>query len=156
MYNNLPIRDMRVSSMERFTGTVFDNYNHLTRAHVFGCPVYVLDLRLQDNTKIPKWSMRSRCGINLGVSKHHSSTVHLFLNPQTGVISPQYHCIFDDTFSTIWSDGQFDPIVWQFLVQQVDLHHSIQPNSTGNINLPPDFTPFSPEPGNMKQKDVDN
>jgi len=135
MHNNLPIRDMRVSPTERFTGTVFDNYNHLTRAHVFGCPVYVLDPRLQDSKKIPKWSMRSRRGIYLGVSKQHSSTVHLVLNPEIGVISPQYHCIFDDTFRTIWSDGQFDPTVWQFLVQQIDIHHSIQPNSTGNINL---------------------
>jgi hypothetical protein len=155
MHNHLPIRDMRVSPMEKFTGTIFDNYNHLTRAHVFGCPVYVLDPRLQDAKKIPKWSMRSRRGIYLGVSKHHSSTVHLVLNPETGIISPQYHCIFDDSFSTIWSDGQFDPIVWQSLIQQVDLHHSVHPNSTGTINLPPDFIPFSSDISNTTQAEVD-
>jgi hypothetical protein len=98
MHNHLPIRDMRMSPVEKLTGTVFDNYNHLTRAHVFGCPVYALDPRLQDSKKIPKWKMRSRRGIYLGVSKHHSSTVHLVLNPETGAIIPQYHCIFDDTF----------------------------------------------------------
>ena len=49
--------------------------------------------------------MRSRRGIYLGVSKHHSSTINLVLNPEAGVISLQYHCVFDDTFSTVWSDG---------------------------------------------------
>jgi hypothetical protein len=143
MHNHLPTLDMRVSPVERLTNTLFGNYNHLTRAHVFGCPVYVLDPRLQDAKKIPKWSMRSRRGIYLGVSKQHSSTVHLVLNPETGAISPQYHCIFDDTFSTIWSDGQFDPLIWQNLVEQVETHFSLRPDSTGNINLPPDFVPFS-------------
>jgi hypothetical protein len=145
MHNHLPIRDMRFSPIETFTGTTFDNYNHLTRAHVFGCPVYVLDPRLQDSKKIPKWSMRSRRGIYLGVSKQHSSTVHLVLNPETGVISPQYHCIFDDTFSTVWSDGQFDQNLWECLVKQSELHFSVQPNNDGQVILPPDFVPFSPD-----------
>jgi len=143
IHNHLPSLDKRLSPLERLTDTIFDNHNHLTRAHVFGCPVYVLDPRLQDSSTIPKWSMRSRRGIYLGVSKHHSSTVHLVLNPETGVISPQYHCIFDDTFSTIWSDGNFDPTIWQNLVLQAESHFSITPDSNGNVNLPPDFTPFS-------------
>ena len=87
--------------------------------------------------------MRSRRGIYLGVSKHHSSTVHLVLNPETGAISPQYHCIFDDTFSTVWSDGIFDYNVWECLVRTVDRHHSIEPNENGQVTLPPDFIPFS-------------
>jgi hypothetical protein len=154
MHNHLPTLDTRLSPLEKLTGTLFGNYNHLTRAHVFGCPVYVLDPRLQDSKKIPKWSMRSRRGIYLGVSKHHSSTVHLVLNPDTGVISPQYHCIFDDTFSTIWSDGQFDPLIWQCLVEQVESHFSIQPNSTGAVTLPPDFVPFSQDIPNHSQADI--
>ena len=107
---------MRISSTEHFTNTVFPNYNHLTRAHTFGCPVYVLDPRLQDSKKVPKWSVRSRRGIYLGVSKYHSLTVNLVLNPEIGVISPAYHCDFDDTLSTIWYNGQFDPAIWECLV----------------------------------------
>jgi hypothetical protein len=148
LHNNLPIRDMRVSPLEKFTSTIFSNYNHLIRAHTFGCPVYVLDPRLQDSKKIPKWSMRSRRGVYLGVSKHHSSTVHLILNPETGAISPQYHCIFDDTFSTVWSDGQFDHNLWTSLVsaaENTDRHFSLEPNSEGQVILPPDFVPFSPD-----------
>jgi hypothetical protein len=104
MHNHLPIQDKRLSPSELFTGTIFGNYNHLTRAHVFGCPVYVLDPRLQDSKKIPKWPVCSQRGIYFGVRKLHSSTVHLILNPETGAISPQYHCVFDDTFSTVWAD----------------------------------------------------
>ena len=75
--------------------------SHLPRAHVFGCPVYVLDAKLQDNKKIPKWDSRARQGIFVGFSKHHSSTVPLILNPRTQHISPQFHVIFDDDFSTV-------------------------------------------------------
>jgi hypothetical protein len=148
LHNHLPTRDSRISPAELFTNTLFSNHNHLTRAHVFGCPVYVLDPRLQDSKKIPKWSMRSRRGIYLGVSKIHSSTVHLILNPETGVISPQYHCIFDDSFSTVWSDGNFDTNLWNNLVSQVesvDKHFSLEPNRDGTTALPPDFTPFAPD-----------
>jgi hypothetical protein len=145
MHNHLPIRDMRVSPIEKLSGTIFHNYNHLIRAHTFGCPVYVLDPRLQDSKKIPKWKMRSRRGIYLGISKHHSSTVHLILNPETGHISPQYHCIFDDTFSTVWSDGLFDHNIWESLLTQVERHFSIEQNKEGKVTLPPDFTPFSPD-----------
>jgi hypothetical protein len=146
MHNHLPIQGKRLSPSELFTGTIFGNYNHLTRAHVFGCPVYVLDPCLQDSKKIPKWSVCSRRGIYLGVSKLHSYTVHLILNPETGAISPQYHCVFDDTFSTVWADGNFDPNVWENLLQQpnsTEHHHSITPDANGTITLPPDFIPFS-------------
>jgi hypothetical protein len=146
MHNHLPTRDSRISPTELFTNTLFTNYNHLTRAHVFGCPVYVLDPRLQDSKSIPKWTMRSRRGIYLGVSKIHSSTVHLVLNPETGVISPQYHCVFDDTFSTVWSDGNFDKTLWHNLVttvDSIDRHFSLDPNSDGTTPLPPDYVPFS-------------
>ena len=83
--------------------------------------------------------MRSRRGIYLGVSKNHSSTVNLFLKPEIGVISPQYNCVFDDTFSTVWSDGQFDPLLWDYLVQQVDCHFFVEPSSSGQVTLPIDF-----------------
>ena len=117
MHNHLPINNMRISPVEKLTNTIFPHYNHLIRAHTFECPVYILDPHLQDSKKVPKWSMRNRRGIYLGVSTQHSSTVHLILNPESGVISPQYHCVFDDSFSTVFSDGQFDQSLWEGLVQ---------------------------------------
>jgi hypothetical protein len=41
-------------------------HSELTRAHVFGCPVYVLDPWLQDGKKIPKWDSKARQGIFVG------------------------------------------------------------------------------------------
>ena len=76
-------------------------HSPLSRAHVFGCPVYVLDAKLQDGKKIPKWDSRARQGIFVGFSNEHSTLVPLVLNPKTQHISPQYHVIFDDDFATV-------------------------------------------------------
>ena len=147
LWNSMPTRDGLLSPTELLDGTTFPNYHHLQRAHVFGCPVFILDPRLQDSKKIPKWSMRSKRGIYLGVSPFHSSTVHLVLNPSTGSITPQYHLVFDDSFSTVFSNGQFDEAAWLNLLHHGhELHPTIQPDSTGNISLPPDCVPFDAEP----------
>jgi hypothetical protein len=68
--------------------------------HHFGCPTYVLKKELQDQQKIRKWSDRTRVGINLGYSSKHALNVSLVLNLQTGLVSPQYHCQYDDLFET--------------------------------------------------------
>ena len=146
LWNTMPTRDRVVSPMELLSSMAFRNHHHLQRAHVFGCPVFVLDPKLQDSKKIPKWSMRSKRGIYLGVSPFHASTVHLVLNPSTGSITPQYHLVFDDTFSTVFSDGQFDEASWLSLLHHGhELHAAIHPDSTGNITLPPDCVPFDPQ-----------
>ena len=68
--------------------------------HTFGCPVYVLDARLQDagGAGPPKWDPRSRLGIYLGHSPSHAGSVALVLNPRTGLVSPQFHVVIDDDF----------------------------------------------------------
>ena len=67
LWNNMSSRDRIVSPTELLISTAFHNHYHLQCAHVFGCPVFVLDPRLQDSKKIPKWSMRSKQGIYLGL-----------------------------------------------------------------------------------------
>ena len=69
MHNHLPISNMRISLTKSFSKTVFPNYNHLTCAHTFGCPVYNLDPYLQDSKKVPKWSTRGKQGIYPEVSE---------------------------------------------------------------------------------------
>ena len=74
----------------------------LTDQHPWGCPVYVLESKLQGNSKgIPKWEPRSRLGVYLGHSPLHAGSVALVLNPGTGHVSPQYHLVFDDEFFTV-------------------------------------------------------
>lgn len=73
----------------------------ITQFHTFGCPVYNLDPDLQSgNSQKHKWCDRSRIGIFLGVSREHASTVSLVLNPDTGLVSPQFHVKHDERFET--------------------------------------------------------
>jgi len=56
-----------------------------------------------------------------GFSPRHSTTVGRILNPQTGHISPQYHIVVDEHFSTVMSSRfdheLFDGPTWNKLVQ---------------------------------------
>ena len=70
--------------------------------HTFGYPVYILDCRLQLNSKgVSKWEPRSRLGIYVGRPHVRVGSVGLVLDPKTGLVSPQYHVVYDDQFSTV-------------------------------------------------------
>ncbi len=68
--------------------------------HTFACPVFALQNKLAAGNSIPKWSPRARLGLNLGPSPMHARNVYLVLNLSTGLVSPQYHCCFNDFFET--------------------------------------------------------
>jgi len=102
VFNRLPQIDTGLSPDEIWSSTRHA-HEDFRRAHVFGCPVYVLEPKLQDGKKIPKWNPRSCLGMFMGFSALHSSLVQLVLNVRTGKISPQYHVIFDDKFETVAS-----------------------------------------------------
>jgi len=78
----------------------------LRNLHVWGCPSYVLEPKLQDGHKIPKFDPRARRALHLGLSPRHASTAPLVLNLDTGNVSPQFHVVFDDWFSTVDSSEQ--------------------------------------------------
>jgi hypothetical protein len=104
--NHMP-RENNVCPLDILTKTTVPR-TALKELHVWGCPVYVLDPKLQDGDKIPKWNPRSRRALYLGLSPHHAVTVPLVLNLQTGHISPQFHVIFDDLFATVPSGEEED------------------------------------------------
>ena len=66
-------------------------------------PVYVLDRRAQSAGGLgpPKWEPRSRIGVYLGHLPFHSGSVALVFNPSTGRVSPHFHVVFDNSFSTV-------------------------------------------------------
>jgi hypothetical protein len=84
-----------------FTGCTIPRH-HLKDIHVWGCPFYILDPQLQAGQKLPRWEPRSRRGVFMGFSNLHSSEVLLVLNLETGSITPQFHVVFDDLFSTVY------------------------------------------------------
>ena len=90
------------------------DYDELHQAHVWGCPTYTLDYRLQGQI-LPKWEPRARHGVFLGISKNHSSNVPQVLHLSTGAISPQYHIVFDDYFQTVSSTEVDVPQSWEKL-----------------------------------------
>lgn len=121
LWNNMPRKDTGLSPLEVFTQTSDMSANPLQQARVWGCPVFVLDPKLQDGKKLPKWKARSRQGMYLGISASHSSTAGRILNPRTGYVSPQYHVVYDELFATVSSsllgdDDYFDPQTWDTLV----------------------------------------
>jgi hypothetical protein len=105
LYNRLPNGVTGLSPMEIFTGTHSD-HRDLLCTHVWGCPAYVLDPKLQDGKKIPKWNCQARQGQFLGFSNKNSLLVATVCHLTTGFVSPQFHVVFDDHFHTVYGDGE--------------------------------------------------
>ena len=62
LYNHMPNRTLGWRSpMEVFTGRRAD-HKELLRTHVWGCPAFVLNPKLQDDKKIAKFNRRARLG----------------------------------------------------------------------------------------------
>jgi hypothetical protein len=101
LFNRTPSLGSGFSPLERLTQRRSD-HKDLLRCHVWGAPVYVLDPRLGDGKKIPKFAQRARCAQFLGFSDEHSSTVGLVRHLVTGNISAQYHVVYDDRFETVF------------------------------------------------------
>jgi hypothetical protein len=105
LYNRLPNGVTGLSPMEILTSTHLD-HRDLLRTHVWGCPVYVLDPKLQDGNKIPKWNCWARQGQLLGFSDEHSLLVATVCHLTTVFVSPQFHVVFDDHYHTVYGDGE--------------------------------------------------
>ncbi len=128
---------------------------NLSHFQPFGCPVFVLHNKMQAGKKLPKWEVRSRMGVYLGMSMQHARSVALILNLKTGHVSPQFvHVTFDPKFETVrQSLGNLSPpSEWQKICgfttstsskDQGFKHH--QQDQMGQSNLP--FMEFDLEPG---------
>eukprot|EP00980_Cylindrotheca_fusiformis_P004423 scaffold945_cov82-Cylindrotheca_fusiformis.AAC.8 len=68
IWNHLPRRDSLIAPIEILSQSRFPTHDILHRLHVWGCPTYVLDPKLQDGKKLPKWKPRARRGMYLGGS----------------------------------------------------------------------------------------
>ena len=109
LWNKLPKRDGSNSPEEIFYSTKSD-YSAIREAKCWGCPAYVLDPKIQDGKKLPRWSPRSKLGQFLGRSKNHAGTVGLIRNLNTGKISPQFHVVYDNHFTTVDSVTNLDNV----------------------------------------------
>ncbi len=115
LYNHIPNPQSGLSPMEIWSSSK-SSYSAITHAQTWGCPVYVLQPKLQDGQKIPKWEPRSRRGQFVGVSALHASSVGLIRNLRTNNISPQFHIVYDSHFETVHSSDTTPPPVWDELI----------------------------------------
>ena len=100
LHNHVPRTDTGISPHDLFTRVRWEQ-RKFHDLHVRGCPVYVLQKSIADGKKLPCWKPKStRCQL-MGLSNRHATSVPLVLYPVTGYITPQFHVVFDDWFSTI-------------------------------------------------------
>ena len=126
-----------VSPIELFSQV--DVAPKVKHSHTFGSPVYVLRTKLQTAGKsVPKWEEKARIGIFLGFSPRHSRKVALVLSLETGHLSPQFHCKFDDFFETMRpSAGNKAPASqWQAKTGFVMSKDKASSGDTGDIASP--------------------
>ena len=111
IYNNTPslLHDHHDTPIQMLSGSDIEiNQKHYK---TFGCPVFVLNSKLQEGKPFPKWDQRARVGIYLGPSPSHNKNVALVLDRKTGLVSPQFHVLFDNDFQTV-KDDQYESL-WQ-------------------------------------------
>ena len=109
LWNRLPRGKSGLSPSELYFDTK-SVYQELHAAKVWGCPAYVLDPRIQDGKKIPRWNPRSKMGQFLGRSDEHAGSIGLIRNLKTGAVSTQFHVVYDNHFSTVTSDWTADNV----------------------------------------------
>jgi hypothetical protein len=99
--------------------------------------VYVLEAKLQNDQKLPKWNRRARLGQFVGFSDEHSSLVANVWHLTTGYISPLFRVVFDDLFETVNCIGVDDRVVKSIcngLIQRnQELYAEDELNEAGNI-----------------------
>ena len=114
VYSQIPNMHSGLSGIEILSRSRFEPVSEtLSNYHFWGCPTYVLEPTFHNpRVKIPKWDPRSRIGVNMGFNKMHSTESGLVLKLLTGSISPQYHVVFDEMFSTVTNSTAAYPEVW--------------------------------------------
>lgn len=100
LYNRTPKMDTCYSPLELLTCRRSD-HRDLLRSKVWGCPCYVLEAKLQDGHKLPKFSRRSRIGQFMGMSPEHSSLIGRVRSLRTGSITNQFHVVYDERFESV-------------------------------------------------------
>ena len=112
------------------------------------CPVYILDAANQSGAiGTPKWEPRSHTGIYLGHSPCHAGSVSLVLNLKSGLVSPQFHVVYDDEFTTVpYLTSSEPPPNWVHLCRHAIEHSTEDQANLSHEWLHPNEPPSTPVP----------
>ncbi len=117
------------------------DYKDLLFCDKWGCTVFVLEAKLQNEQKLTKWNRRAQMGQFVSFSDKHSSLVANLRHLSTNLISPQFHVVFDDLFKTVNRIGVGEPVIesiYQDLFQcNRELYAEEELNEAGNIIYQP-------------------
>ena len=88
-------------------------------------------------------------GIFVCHSPHHAASVPLILSTQTGLVSPQFHCVFDDWFETVKNEPN-DTSLWEhkahFHKHALDKTNNLLISTPTNAQAPtPRLPPYASE-----------
>ena len=100
VYNHTPNPKPGMAPINLMSKTTWPR-RKLKDTHEWGCLVYALDPKIADGKKIPCWNTRSRQGVFVGFSRDHASNIPLILNLTSVKISPLFHVVFDNWFTTV-------------------------------------------------------
>jgi hypothetical protein len=115
----------------------------LHHLQVWGAPTYLLDKKMQDGKKLPRWKPRSRRTMFVGLSDMHASMVPLVLDLMSKAITAQYHVLFDSRFSTISVDvdHEINPLTppWSNLFGESEFQFVFDPDDPAEFTdaIPP-------------------
>ena len=107
-HNKLSLDEHGRSPLEIYSGILHEIVP--TDFHSWGRPVYILDAANQTGgIGTPKRKPRSHSYTYLGHSHCHTGSV-LVLTLKAGLVSPQFHLLFDDKFTTVpYLKGSIEP-----------------------------------------------
>jgi hypothetical protein len=106
----VPNHQSGLTPLELLTKSKADHCD-LLRSHVWGCPAKVLEPKLQNDQKLPKWNQHAHVGKFLGYSDAHSLLVVNVHHMSTGHVPPQFHVVFEDLFETVMQYGDNNAVV---------------------------------------------
>jgi hypothetical protein len=98
-HNSSICHSKQKSPYELVTGQLSPWY--INDFRVFGCPLYVLQKKLQDGDSYSKWKACSWQGMYVGQSSCHESSIPLIFYPSTTHVSPQFHMVYDEGFQSL-------------------------------------------------------
>ena len=78
--------------------------------------------KLQYRKQQPRWLPRPRAVVYLGKSPYYTSNMPLVINLKTGHINLQYHCVYDDNFTTVNAINDVDKIKLLSRLYKSQLH----------------------------------
>ena len=87
------------------------DYCDLLHCHVWGCPVFILELKLQNYQNLPEYSWRAFWGRFFGSLDEQSSLVSNLRHISTGYIYPRFHLVFGGLFEMVILKGYNDSTI---------------------------------------------